>query len=39
MVHSCMQFRNNCNVRDEQKYISQMYAIDVYDKIKHLKFK
>ena len=30
-----------CNVRytDEQKYISQMSAINVYDMINHLKFK
>ena len=30
-----------CNVHntDEQKYISQMSAIDVYDTINHLKFK
>ena len=36
-----LQFRIKGNVRytDEQKYISQMSANDVYDTINHLKFK
>ena len=36
-----LQFHIKCNIRHpvERKYISQMSTIDVYDKIKHLKFK
>ena len=48
MIHSYIYFLKSlsaicikCNVRytDEQKYISQMSAIDLYDTINHLKFK
>ena len=36
-----LQFCIICNIRHpvEQKYISQMSTIDVYDETKHLKFK
>ena len=36
-----LQFHIKCNIRnaDERKYISQMSAIDINDKIKHVKLK
>ena len=41
MVIAGLQFSIKCNISiaDEQKYISQMYAIDFYVKFKHLMLK
>ena len=36
---SAISLKCNISNSDKQKYISHMYAIDVYDQPKHVKFK
>ena len=41
ILNHYLQFRKKCNISNsgEQKYISHMFAIDVYVRLKHVKLK